>query len=124
MIPLSLRTSESEHKYQLDKQSGKTTPLKDVPSITDYKYWRLINNDYGSDMVYKTSHMLITKRKVGCWQHLNQDEIDELWFLIDKVEKDAIYDVIQLNPPKRRSVPDHFHIHLQIYHDSREDFKL
>lgn len=124
MIPMSLRTAKSEEKYQLAKAEGKTHPLKDVESIKDYKHWRIIPNEYPADMVYKESHLLIPKRVVSTWQYLNEDEADELWFILDGIEKEGLYDAISINPPKRRSVANHFHIHLFIFYEDRSHISL
>jgi len=124
VLPMSGRRKVSEEAYQLAKRTGKTRELKDVPSIKDFKYWRIIPNDYPADIMYKASHMLIPKRVTPSWKTLNQDEFDELWFILDTIEKEEVYDCISLNPPKRRSIHNHFHIHLAVFVDSREKMGL
>ena len=122
--PLSGRRKAGERAYQLAKKHGKTRPLKDVPPIEEFKYWKIIPNDYPADILFKASHMLIPKRVTPTWKTLNGDELDELWFLLDKIEKEEVYDCISLNPPKRRSIHNHFHVHLQIFYDKRDSMGL
>lgn len=124
MVPMSLRREASERAYQKAKKNGETRDLKDVPSIKEFRHWRIINNDFGWDIAFKESHMLIPKRVVSTWQYLDEDEIDELWFLISDIESEGYYDCIALNPPKRRSKPNHFHLHLLVYHEDRSKMEV
>ena len=124
MIPTSGRREASELAYQAAKEAKTTVPLELEPSLEVFKHWRLIENRFPYDIVFRTHHMLLPKRAgVSHRWDLNKEEKDELEQLI----KEFIYPVYDLwfeNYPKRRSVMGMYHLHLASYHNSREEMEL
>lgn len=119
MLPMSARLAESEQAYQDAKISGGTMPLELEPSMKQWEHWRLIENRFPYDMIFKTHHMLLPKRaNVGHRWELNDAEKQELELIL----KDFVYPGYHLwfeNCPVRRSVLTLYHLHLGIYKDER-----
>lgn len=115
MTPNSMRTLQSEQKYQQDKLDGKTKDLLDEPAIKEWPGWRLIENAYPYDLVFKKHHMLIPTT----WElKKNGLEDDELYFILKELQED--YDLWFVNMPHRQSIKSLFHVHLVCYRDREE----
>lgn len=113
-LPKSDRTRETEQKYQDFKLTPEalTCPFCTKQMlIKEYKYWILLDNRFGYDARYKTSHMLAPKRHV-LEEHFTLQEIQELLDIKKQIAGD--YDIIQENLGSLKSRPDHAHLHLLI----------
>lgn len=126
MLPMSLRTAETERIYQDAKKRGDIVPLHDEKRIEDFKYWCIVENRFPYDVSYKKCHLLIPKREgVIYFNDINFDEFIELGKLIEEggfVESN--YDEWKVNTKKKRSNMVLFHIHLNSFYDSREEMRL
>lgn len=81
-------------------------------------------NRYPGDLCFKKdrARMLLTKRKVSEWWKLYPWEAIELLVILYRLREGA--DVLSLNLGKTRSKPDHFHLHLNDFYESRLEMKL
>lgn len=123
LLPISLRTATGEAAYQEAKLNGGMMPLADETSIKDFVHWRVIDNRFMHDTVaFKKCHMLIPRRVFPNWQDINPTEFVELQEIITELA--GSYDQLTMNMPHNRSVPGHFHLHLNKFYDSREQMKL
>lgn len=120
LFPPSLRSLQGEFLYQRAKSKKKTKPLNEVPAISEWKYWRLINNDFPYDAVYKTCHMLVTKEEAPDWDDLSEEARDEYFRIRTDYLLDT-YDQIIENCPSTRSVKGIYHKHLVDFYDNRSD---
>lgn len=121
---VTLRTLAGETAYQADIKNGKTIPLELVSAIKEWRYWRLIKNDYPGAIAFKQHDMLIIKR-AGISERfdLNADEKAEF----DQILKEHVYSNYHFwyeNVPARRTAPHIYHVHLVKYYDKREDMRL
>ncbi len=90
-------------------------PLCQRKSIKNFKYWKILNNDYPWDLIAKTNHMLVSKRHVT-YEKLNQAEKKEY----DQIKKNYLekkYTLLIEVATKEKSIPGHFHVHLIIIKD-------
>jgi hypothetical protein len=115
-VPTSLRTYDTEVRYQLDKAEGKTRPLEEEPSIQDWERWRLIDNSYPYDAVFEKHHMLIPTE--GYRQTVKDDDLHAI---LEELAPE--YDFWFVNFPHRQSIKNLLHIHL-VKHKSREEMQL
>lgn len=115
-VPTSLRTTETERRYQQDKLSGTTKSLENEPAIQEFEKWRLITNSYPYDAVFDKHDMLIPTE--GHWQTLQDADLHEILALLA-----SEYDFWFVNFPHRQSVKNLLHIHL-VKHKPREEMKL
>ena len=106
---MNLRTKATETAYLTFKKDPNF--MQTEPSIQDFTYWRIINNNFPYDNVWKTHHMLVPKTKKTKWSDLSLEEISELATFIDYALP-TMYDSIMYNLPHNQSVPEWFHIHL------------
>lgn len=123
-IPTSARSEHGERFYGQMKLAGKLIPLEQEPSIAEFAFWRIIDNRFPYDMIFKTHRMLLPIRVVAEYQDLNSDEVEELHKILQWMRENSDYDLVFENFPKRRSIHAHYHLHLASYHDDRSDFKL
>ena len=123
-IPTSPRTAQSETFYGQMKLADRLKPLADEPSLSEFAFWRIIDNRFPYDMIFKTHRLLVPIREVAEYQDLSQDEVTELHRILQWMRENSTYDLIFENFPKRRSIHGHYHLHLATYHDKRSGFKL
>lgn len=109
----TLRTDETEAKYQAAIASGQTQALKDVPSLMAWKYWRLIPNKYPHDLVCEEHDMLVPIRVFSSVTDMNLSEATELLYILTK-ELQNQYDTVKMNYPRQQTVLNHLHIHLLV----------
>jgi len=76
--------------------------------IKEYEHWILVENKYPYDAIFSTHNMLAPKAHVTERTKLYKDEIEEL----DELLQELDYDMCILNKKKRRSIPQHYHLHL------------
>ena len=83
--------------------------------IKDFKYWKITENLFPWDRIAKIQHMIIPKRHV-IYEELNQEEKKEFDEIkLGYVEQE--YDIIAEATNKKKSIPEHFHVHLLIIKD-------
>lgn len=97
-------------------------PLADEKSIKDFVYWRVIVNRFRADVAFQTSHMLIPRRVFPEWSDMSHHEFIELQEIL--AEFGNTYHQLTMNFPSTRSVPGHFHLHLNKFYDKREEMSL
>lgn len=122
-VPMSLRTRDMEEYYAAMKQAGRLEPLSAAPSLVEFRHWRIINNEFPPNVAYEIAHMLLPKRKVATFSMLKDYERQELREIID-THCQLHYDQVTENMMLRRSVPDHYHLHLLKFYNSREQMSL
>lgn len=111
---MTLRTKKTEEAYNQAKIDGKLTPLRHLPSIKNFKYWRLVNNDFPHDKETITHHMLVPIRVVPEFGQITLEEFFELYLLENEILA-GDYDAFKRNTNRQRSVFDHYHIHCLVY---------
>jgi len=122
-LPVSMRTARGERRYQAAKQNGDTVPLNREKVIIDYLYWKLINNRFPGDMIFKKHHMLIPKREFSSRDDMLPRERRELDKII-RTYAQYNYHLIFENMNSRRSVLHLWHLHLAEYYSNREEICL
>lgn len=113
MTKRTLRTPESQEKYAKflsERDPNCPCPLCSREAIQDFKNWKIIHSDFPYDRVSKINHMLVSKRHVT-EENLNPEEWDEFHDIKSSYVNNN-YDYILETVKKRKSLPDHFHIHL------------
>lgn len=120
---VTTRSAATEARYEADLVAGRTRPLKDIPSIQEWPHWRLVENDYPGDMLYKIHHMLVAKEKVAERFDLSKPAQKELELILEYFVYPKYSCVIE-NCPKYRTVPEVYHLHLVKFYDSREEIRL
>ena len=84
---------------------------KKTKSIKEFKYWRIIKNQFPYDRITKINHLIVLKRHVISAK-LNKKEREELEKIkIDYMVGNYDYTLESL----KKSIPDHFHLHLMIF---------
>lgn len=121
-LPMSLRTSSGEARYQRAKQESQLIPLADEDSVMEWGLWRIIINRFPYGIALKRHHLLLPIRAVPDRSDLTDEETAELVQILALVAPE--YDFVMENFPKRRSILAHYHLHLGEYHDSREQMAL
>ena len=116
-LAVSLRTRSGETAYITAKKLSATVPLIDEPRIKQWQYWALIDNAFPYGAAFRVHHLLIPKRVVS-EQALNAQEKEELPKVL--AELGQTYDCHLTNFSKNQSIKSHYHIHLLIYKQSRD----
>lgn len=117
-LPVSLRSRRDELAYRTAKSLGINKELIDEPRIREWKHWAIIPNDYPYSYAFRTHHMLIPKRVV-MEDDLSKEEENELKAILKEIRDD--YDCRLINTPRKQTKLNHFHIHLLIYKENRDD---
>ena len=118
-LPISLRRQRTEIEYQNAKKAGLVKPLHEEHRLAEWDHWFLIANRFPYDMTFKQCDMLLPKRKVANRYQLTLDEEEEYLKIIEELS--GRYDVVMENLGAKRSVADHFNLHLLKYHDNRAE---
>lgn len=113
----SLRTRAGEVAYITAKQMGATVPLIDEPRLKQWQYWAIIDNAFPYGSAFKTHHLLIPKRVVS-QQNLSSDEKEELIEVLAELGQE--YDCQIINFSRNQSIKSHYHIHLLVYKELRD----
>ena len=108
----TLRTPQTEAKYQQAIREGLTVPLAEIPSLIEWKFWKLVKNQYPHDLVLKEHDLLIPLRVFALPGEMTMNEIRELFEILEELSNQ--YDSIKFNYPVQQSVRNHFHLHLQV----------
>jgi hypothetical protein len=115
----SLRTKEMEQKYREYKKDGHMDRIcnlcEKAPLVKEFRYWKIVENIFPWDNIAKLQHMLVPKRHIK-YDKLNDEEKKEFDELkISYVEQE--YEIIAEVTNKKKSIPEHLHIHLIIMKD-------
>lgn len=114
----SFRTPEKQAEYKEIRKHFKNAhvcALCEKTSIEEYEYWRIVKNDYPYDKIAKIHNMLIPKRHVT-EEEFNIEEERELKEIKKKL-LDSNYEFIIEATKHKKSIPEHFHLHLIITKD-------
>jgi hypothetical protein len=113
-----LRTRKTYNKYVKARVKGildNGCRLCKIKPVKEFKYWKIIDNEYPWDLVAKIDHLILPKRHV-VYEKLNKTEKKELNLIKETyLEK---YEIIAEATHRKKSIPDHFHQHLIILKDS------
>jgi hypothetical protein len=113
MLNLStLRTEESEKKYHevLDSLDKSKCVLCTLPAIKTFRHWKIVLNDFPYDRIAEKHHMIVPLRHIS--EH-DMDVNEALEFQGIKHGYIAAEYQYMIEPtPKKKSIPEHFHVHL------------
>ena len=120
-LPMSARLAITEERYQEDKAAGHTINILDEPTIFKggYKHFKLVENRYPYDAIFKTHHMLVAKRLGANEKNFTVEEQRELAAI--EFAEFYKYSCVITNY-KAKSIKDVWHIHLGIYHGERPEW--
>ncbi len=121
VVPVSLRTLEDELQYRDRKKRGESVPLIHEPKLKTWKYWAIIENKFPYSGAFKVHHLLIPKKQ-ATYAELSKVEKDEMELILAEIAED--YDCSMVNFGKRQSKPGHYHIHLLVFKDQREELRF
>lgn len=119
-IPVSLRSVNHESKYIDFQKNREKISLLDEPTIREWQFWVIIDNAFPYDYAFKVHHMLLPKREVT-ERNISEEESKELLQIYEEISDS--YDCRLINFTKKQSVKNHFHVHLLIYKDKREELQ-
>lgn len=120
-LPVSLRSSKDEKRYQLARLAQPTRNLTKEKPLKEWKHWYLLPNMFPYSAAFSIHHMLLPKRVIPR-SHLNGAERGELDTILDELE--SSYDTIMMNFQTKQSIRHHFHIHLLVYKETRKELKI
>lgn len=75
-------------------------------------YWRLIQNEYPYDRIAAKHYLLVSRRRFKNDFEMDADERAELLEFKKRLEQSQEFDFIGESISHRRTVPEHYHIHL------------
>lgn len=106
----SLRKPQTLARYEEHLRNRKPGEcyLCSAASLREFRFWRLLPNEYPYDLIAKTHH-LITLRRHADENGLTVPEYNELYDIKQALKDD--YDMLFENTLKRKSIREHFHIH-------------
>lgn len=113
----TFRTKETEEIYRKYKENipiDCKCVLCALPSIRDFKYWRIVKNDFPYDLIAETHDMILPIRHVKETE-LTEEEKTEL--LEIKADYLNIYDAILEATVRMKTVPAHHHLHVIVTKD-------
>ena len=113
----TLRTKEAEEKYNNYVKENKSDicPLCERESIKVFKYWKVIKNIFPYDKIAEIHHMIVPFRHVT-ENELSSQELNEFKEIKQKYLYPE-YEYLIESSMKKKSIPEHFHIHLIISKD-------
>ena len=109
----TLRTKQSEEEYQKNKDI--ICPLCERESIHKFKYSKIIQNNFPYDKIAKIHHMIVPFRHVT-ENELTGDELVEF----NEIKQKYLYPEYEYlieSSMKKKSIPEHFHLHLIVSKD-------
>ena len=107
---ITLREDDDEAYYQKQRANNQVRKLSALPAKKEWKYWRLVKNDYPYTRAFDRHDMLVLKRRHPQPSFI---EYGELQIILDELQ--FSYDCHMYNFPHLQSVNNHFHIHLLGY---------
>lgn len=103
------KTYQKLHEYYASKPEGCFLCQR---KGKEFKYWKLVKNQFPYDKVASRHYLLTVKRHVGKEENLTRKEKDELIEIKNGyLAKTKLMFVLE-NLPKRQSAKDHFHLHV------------
>ncbi len=112
-----LRKKETQDKYEIAKKTHafitECALCKKAEPIHKFEHWLLVPNSFPYDLVAETHHMLIPKRHVT-YKELTGEEREELE-LLKSTHLEDNYETIAENTNRRKTIPQHFHLHLIVF---------
>lgn len=87
----------------------KSCPLCVKTPIKQFKFWKIVVNDFPYDRIAERHDMIVSLRH-ATEQELTPEERDELYEV--KYSNMQEYDIIVEATPQAKSIPTHFHLHL------------
>ncbi|MEX0672626.1 MAG: hypothetical protein WD175_01030 [Candidatus Paceibacterota bacterium] len=108
-----VRSQAMYDKYvQYKETAPEGCPLCKADPIKEYKYWKLIPNDFPYDVIAQEHCMLIPKDHTGFFKDLSEAAKSEYYALLKKLDH---FDSLFNNFQKNQTIPEHFHVHLITY---------
>lgn len=104
------RTNKTQKKYDLYKATI-PVPFQANPVLREWQYWKLVDNMFPYDNLFRIHHLLIPKQPVAKFRDLSEQEKKEYNDILNFLEPYG-YDSYFINMPHRRTVPTHWHCHL------------
>lgn len=120
---VSSRSHATEKRYQKDIEAGSTRDICSIPPLREWKFWKLVPNDYPGDILYKVCHMLIIKEDVSDRINMSEGARLELDRILEEFVYPSYSSIIE-NCPSIRSAPHVYHLHVVKMYDSRRDMRL
>lgn len=112
-MPRDFRTQKTYDRYMYERTKGLLDHgcrLCQIKPIKEFKYWKIINNEYPWDLIAKTNHILVSKRH-AIYEKLNRAEKNEFDLIKKKYLEKKYSHLIEVST-KQKSIPNHFHMHL------------
>jgi diadenosine tetraphosphate (Ap4A) HIT family hydrolase len=100
------------HYQSVPKRPDFMSNPEDLKIVVAYKYWHIFLNEFPYDEVAEVHHLLAPKDKYANEDELPNIVLDELFQIMDDLEKSSEYDCIMKNFPVAQSIPTHLHYHL------------
>jgi hypothetical protein len=122
-LPMSARLPQTERRYQDDKAAGRIISLIDERPIFkgNHTYFKIIENRYPYDAIFKLHHMLVCKRPGATHDNFTVEEKRELEAI--RFAEFFKYGSVIENF-KAKSISDIWHIHLVSYYDTRPSWLM
>ncbi|MFZ6014964.1 MAG: hypothetical protein ACOYUZ_01240 [Patescibacteria group bacterium] len=120
---MTLRTEATNQRYQkfLQNKPADYCFLCKAEPIKEFTYWKIVENEYPYDKVLSAHHMVTLKRHVN-EEGMTAAEIAE--FTIIKKLMHMEHDMIFENAHKKKSIPDHHHLHMGNLKNSDEQERI
>lgn len=116
MADLRTRKMAQIYKKVLEgRPLGGPCALCKAPALKSFRYWKIIQNEFPWDRIAKVNHLIVPKRHLQ-EEGLHEKERREL-LLIKSTFIGEIYEFIGEATIKKKSIPNHFHLHLIIIKD-------
>lgn len=115
----SLRTPEMTQRYKDYRDQGgleNGCRLCDSEPIKKYRFWKITDNKFPFDRIAKVHYMLMPLRHTT-EAGFTEEERFELFEIKHGVDIQDDYDFIIEAMHKKKSIPDHFHLHLIVAKD-------
>lgn len=98
---MTLRTEETEARYQQDIKDGKTKDIWEEELVHEDKFYRVVKNRYPYDRIAREHYLLLTRfplKEAFAWavKYMDENNLDQ----------------VIVNNKKNQSVPKINHIHI------------
>lgn len=114
----NLRTKQAQEVYKKFVDNGGLgggCKLCEKEVLSSFTYWKILENDFPYDKIADIHHMIVPIRHVT-EPELSQDELNEFV----QIKKDILhnkYEFIIEATHLKKSIPEHFHLHLIVAND-------
>jgi hypothetical protein len=111
----SLRSPEMKQRYKDHIALHPTSagcPLCTKPALKTFQYWKITVNDFPYDLIAKEHHMIMPLRHV-IESELTAEETKEFNSIKKELLNSEYHYIIEATS-KRKSIPEHFHLHIII----------